>query len=59
LNPDEQVWNEVKNNNVGKTQIFSFSDLKGAVRRGLRKLQMMPDSVRAFFRHKDCKYAAA
>jgi transposase len=43
LNPDELVWNDVKNNVVGR----------------LRFLQKRPDRVRSFFRSPDTRYAAA
>ena len=58
LNPDEQVWNDVKNNGVARTVIYSRSDLKEAVVSRLRHLQKRPDKVSGFFRHPDCSYAA-
>jgi len=58
LNPDEQVWNDVKNNGVARSMIYSRDDLKKAVGSRLRHLQKSPSKVRAFFRHPECRYAA-
>jgi transposase len=39
LNPDEQVWNEVKNNTLGKQPIKNKRDLKKRLYSALRSLQ--------------------
>jgi transposase len=58
LNPDELVWNDVKNNGVGRSMICSPVDLNRAVHSRLRLLQKNPEKVRSFFQAKDTKYAA-
>lgn len=59
LNPDEFVWNDVKNNGVGRTLIHGPRDLHRAVVGRLRHLQKSPKIVRSFFRAPDTCYAAA
>ena len=58
LNPDERVWNDVKNNAVGRKQITSPEDLHGAVISHLRLIQKSPDRVRCYFKNETTKYAA-
>ena len=59
INPDELVWNDVKNNGVGRALIRNVSDLYRAVNSRLRLLQNNPDKVRAFFQMDTTRYAAA
>jgi transposase len=59
LNPDELVWNDVKNNAVGRTLVHNVKDLMRVVVGRLRSLQKSPEKVRSFFRAPDTKYAAA
>jgi len=59
LNPDELVWNDVKNHGVGKKMICSGVDLERAVQSRLRLFQKNPERVRALFREKNVRYAAA
>ena len=59
INPDELVWNDVKNNGVGRTLIRNVRDLNRAVNSRLRLLQKNPDKVRAFFQMETTRYAAA
>ncbi|MCC7464561.1 MAG: IS630 family transposase [Gammaproteobacteria bacterium] len=59
LNPDELVWNDVKNNAVGRTKLDGPKDLHRAVVSRLRFLQKRPDRVRSFFHSPDTRYAAA
>jgi len=59
INPDELVWNDVKNNGVGRTLIHNVRDLDHAVNSRLRLLQKNPDKVRAFFQMDTTRYAAA
>lgn len=59
LNPDELVWNDVKNHGVGKKMICSGVDLERAVHSRLRLLQKSPERVKALFREKHVSYAAA
>jgi transposase len=58
LNPDELVWNDVKNNAVGRSKIDGPKDLHRAVVSRLRFLQKRPDRVRSFFQAPDTRYAA-
>lgn len=58
LNPDELVWNDVKNNGVGKSFIAQKQDLKTAVVSRLRYLQKNPSHVRSFFQAPTTCYAA-
>jgi transposase len=58
LNPDELVWNDVKNHGVGKKMICSGVDLERAVQSRLRILQKNPERVRALFRERNVRYAA-
>lgn len=58
LNPDELVWNDVKNNGVGRSVIAKPRDLHRAVVGRLRFLQKSPDRIRSFFRSPDTRYAA-
>jgi transposase len=59
INPDELVWNDVKNNGVGRALIRNTRDLHRAVNSRLRLLQNNPDKVRAFFQMDTTRYAAA
>jgi transposase len=58
LNPDERVWNDVKNNAVGRKRITSPNDLHGAVISHLRLIQKSPDRIRSYFANETTKYAA-
>jgi transposase len=58
LNPDELVWNDVKNNGVGRKMICSPVDLKKGVIPHLRGLQKNPEKVQSFFQAPSTRYAA-
>ena len=58
LNPDEQVWNDVKNNAVGRSRLEHPEDLHRTVVGRLRFLQKTPAHVRTFFQHPETRYAA-
>ena len=58
LNPDELVWNDVKNNGVARTLVHAPADLMRAVLGRLRYLQKTPERVRSFFQHPETRYAA-
>jgi transposase len=58
LNPDELVWNDVKNNGVGRALLHSPRDLTRVVVGRLRYLQKTPAMVRSFFLAPDTSYAA-
>jgi transposase len=58
LNPDERVWNDLKNNAVGRQAITSPDQLHGAVISHLRFIQKSPDRVCSYFMDETTKYAA-
>jgi transposase len=58
LNPDERVWNDLKNNAVGRQSIASPDQLKAAIIRHLRLVQKSPDRVRSYFQNETTRYAA-
>lgn len=58
LNPDEQVWNHLKNHGVGKQSIAGPDQLKRLTLSHLRKLQKLPALVQSFFRLPETRYAA-
>jgi transposase len=56
LNPAEQVWNNVKEQSVGRNPVFGPDQLKSAVMGSLRKLQKLPRLIQKFFEHPECIY---
>lgn len=58
LNPDEHVWNDLKNNGVGPAMILGPADLKRKVLGHLRSLQKTPAKIRSFFQAPETQYAA-
>ena len=58
LNPDERVWNDLKNNAIGRQAINSPDKLHGAVISHLRFIQKSPDRVCSYFNNETTKYAA-
>jgi transposase len=56
LNPDEWVWNNVKNDRIAKSVIMSKDDLKSKALGALRRLQKLPNVVRGFFRDPHLAY---
>jgi transposase len=58
LNPDEGVWNDVKNHAIGRQCITSPDKLHGAVISHLRFIQKSPARVSSYFNHATTKYAA-
>jgi len=59
LNPDEYVWNDLKNHGIGRKVITSLTQMRQAVLSHLHQLQKLPDIVRGFFRSPTTRYAAA
>ena len=55
LNPDEQVWANVKAR-VAKQTVANKIDLKQKVSAALARLRALPDLIAGFFRHPDCRY---
>lgn len=58
LNPDEQVWNELKNHRIGKQPLKNKTDLKKRLESALRSLQRQTDRIRSFFQLPETQYAA-
>jgi len=59
LNPDEQVWNHVKNHKIGKKVVKSQENLESIIRSALTSLQKSYWLIMSFFRHKECSYTIA
>ena len=58
LNPDEQVWNHLKNRGVGRKPVTGPDQLKRLIVSHLRKVQKSPSLVRSFFNLPETAYAA-
>ena len=58
LNPDERVWNDLKNNAIGRKSIESKEQLHKNVIGFLRLLQFCPSRVRSYFTNETTRYAA-
>lgn len=56
LNPDEQVWGYIKPR-VAKKIPENKIELRRFVIGALRHLQKLPELVKSFFRHPECRYA--
>jgi transposase len=59
LNPDEFVWNDLKNNGTGCQLITSLTQLRQMIASHLRQLQQLPELVRSFFHAPTTRYARA
>jgi transposase len=58
LNPDEQVWRDLKGNGIGRSEILDREDLKAKVVTHLETLRGLPKKVRSFFQLPMTRYAA-
>jgi len=58
LNPDEWVWNDLKNNGLGRKVITTPTQLKKEAMSHMRHLQKSPLLVQSFFQAPTTKYAA-
>ena len=56
LNPDELVWNHLKNHRLGKAFIAGPDDLKAKVFSWMQSLRSIPQKIVGFFRHPDVSY---
>jgi len=56
-NPDEQVWNEIKNNQIGKQPIKDKKHLERRLYSAFGKLKNNVEKVVSFFQLKNTKYA--
>lgn len=59
LNPDELVWNSLKNHGLGRKPHADKEQMKRDAIAHLRKLQRLPQVVRSFFHKPSTCYAAA
>jgi transposase len=57
LNPDEQVWNHVKNHEVEKQKLNGMNDLEEKTRKALEAFQRTPRIIRNFFQKPEACYA--
>ena len=58
LNPDELVWNHLKNHRIGRMVVKDHEDLVCKVRFTLRSLSRNPTKIQGFFRKPSLSYAA-
>lgn len=58
LNPDELVWNDLKNNSLGRKGITCIEQMKREVISYLRFIQKTPERVRSYFKAPTTAYAA-
>jgi transposase len=58
LNPDESVWNELKNNGIGRMSITGPDDMKQKTVDYLKAMQRFPELIRSFFQSPTTRYAA-
>jgi len=58
LNPDELVWNDLKNNSLGRKAITCVEQMKQEVISYLRFIQKTPERVRSYFMAPTTAYAA-
>lgn len=56
-NPDEQVWNEIKNNQIGKQPIKDKKHLERRLYSAFGKLKNNVEKIVSFFQLKNTKYA--
>ncbi len=59
LNPDELVWNDLKNHGTGRRLITSPEQLRKTIVAHMRQLQKLPALVRSFFHAPTTCYASA
>jgi transposase len=58
MNPDEQVWNDIKVNGIGKQPVKDKKDLMKRLYSSLASLQKKTARILSFFQLPDTKYAA-
>lgn len=58
LNPDEWVWNHLKNHGIGRKVVESKAQLKKEVLSHMRKIQRAAALIRSFFYADTTRYAA-
>jgi transposase len=57
LNPDERVWNDLKNNVVGRHSITSLKEMRSIVTSFLRSLLRNKDRIKAYYNDASTRYA--
>jgi transposase len=57
INPDEYVWNDLKNNCIGRKILTTKANLRKQVLSHLRKLQRLPAVITSFFESPTTCYA--
>jgi transposase len=58
LNPGEFVWNDLKNQVIGRKFVSTKDDLKSMVLGGMRSVQKNPKKIKSYFQAKHTQYAA-
>ena len=58
LNPDEQVWNEIKDKKIGRQPVKNKTDLRERLYSALNALKHQTEKVRSFFELPHTKYAS-
>ena len=58
LNPDEQVWHDLKSNGIGRREVLDREELERKVVEHLTNLKGLPKKVRSFFQLPMTCYAA-
>ena len=58
MNPDEQLWNELKTNSIGKQPVQNKKDLLKRLFSSLRSLQKNTKKILSFFQLPRTKYAS-
>ena len=56
LNPDEQVWNYLKNHKIGRQSTKNGWELYKRIESVMRSLQKLPEKIQSFFRHPMTRY---
>ena len=58
MNPDEQVWNEIKNHRIGKQPVENKNNLKKRLYSALRSVQKNTGRILSFFQLPATQYAS-
>ena len=58
LNPDERVWNDLKNNGIGRSVVSTPEQMKSSIISFMRFVQKSPERVMAYFTDRHVAYAA-
>jgi transposase len=59
MNPDEQLWNKIKNHRIGKQPVENKMDLKRRLYSALRSVQKNTERILSFFQLPAPQYASA